>query len=1182
MERLVSRRPRFLSGLFCFLLLTCFVPLAGAEWIDLGGDDFEVRLIESDGLRTIYEITVGGFDAEPVLIDGETYYSIGLAGESVDLAAGYPALPDVRRAVIIPDDRKVALTLLEVDSVDLPGMPIAPSKGNLLRSVDPATVPYEFGEIYQNGEIWPMSPVDLDAPHILRDYRGVMVDANVFQYLPQTQTLRVHTRMLLEVSPAGVGDINILDRAEALSKLDPQFANLYESHFINFGASDRYTPVLEDGGLLIVAHDAFLSNMQPLLDWKLQKGIPTKLVGTSETGTTATQIKAYIQNEYDTGDLGYVLLVGDAPHIPLPSGGSDPMYSLLAGSDSYPDIFVGRFSAENATHVDTQVDRSIHYERDIAADDDWLSQGMGIASAEGSGIGDDGEADWEHMDVIRDKLLAYNYTLVDQIYDTNGGSAAQVTAGCNDGRSIINYCGHGWLQGWSTTGFDNGNVNVLTNDNMLPFINSVACNTGEFQSGTCFGEAWMWATNAGEPTGAIGFYGSIISMSWAPPMSSQDETIDLLVDDQMRTIGGLYFNGSCLMMDEYGSSGVNEFENWTIFGDPSLAVRTMQAQAMAVNHSGALFIGMTEYDVSIPGLEGALCALYANGVLYGSGLTNAAGLATITMGEAPAEPMTLTLTVTAYNKVTAVEAVEVLPPSGPYLVFESVEVDDSSYDNDGVIDHGETIALYVTVENVGVDPVTGCQGLLSTSDPYITIFTESVPYLDILAGGFGVNTAPIVIEVDGGIPDEHLIEFSMQLESNEGAWDFNFALEAEAPLLIVAGNSVIDLEYGDGSGTADAGETFTLRVDLSNTGHSDSPNLTGMLSCSNINVTVHDVSGSCPGIPVDGTCTMAEFLVEILPGFPEPGMLDFHLDVEHPLGFFAALDFELPVGGWFDDFEADRGWTVGAPDDNATTGIWTRVDPVGTEYNGYPIQPEDDHTPAPGTMCFVTGQGSVGGAVGANDVDGGKTTLLSPVFNLDGATSASLSYWRWYTEDKGSNPGDDYWDVDVTSDGVNWVSLEHTNVSDESWVPMSFDLGDYITLTSTVQLRFIASDEGQNSLMEAAVDDVLLNASWSIQTDVDESAIPARLALGANFPNPFNPKTTLRFDLPEKGQVDLAVYDVRGRRVMTIASGMMNAGSYELIWNGVDEFGKPVASGVYFSRIAFGKEVLTNKMIMLK
>jgi len=288
------------------------------------------------------------------------------------------------------------------------------------------------------------------------------------------------------------------------------------------------------------------------------------------------------------------------------------------------------------------------------------------------------------------------------------------------------------------------------------------------------------------------------------------------------------------------------------------------------------------------------------------------------------------------------------------------------------------------------------------------------------------------------------------------------------------------------------------------------------------------------------------------------------------------------VGGWFDDFETDRGWTAGASGDNASSGLWTRVDPNGTTYNSQQCQPEDDHTAEPGVMCFVTGQGSVGGTAGENDVDGGVTTLLSPVFHLDGAVSAMFSYWRWYTNDLGNNPGEDSWDVDVTSDGVNWVSLEHTLASANEWTQMSFDLADYVELSDQVQVRFVASDLVNGSLVEAAVDDVLLDASWFIQTAVDDGTAPARLALGSNFPNPFNPKTTLRFGLPAKGPVDLAIYDVGGRRVTTLASGVMEAGTYELIWNGTDGEGRPVASGLYFSRLAFGGEVLTGKMLMLK
>ncbi len=95
--------------------------------------------------------------------------------------------------------------------------------------------------------------------------------------------------------------------------------------------------------------------------------------------------------------------------------------------------------------------------------------------------------------------------------------------------------------------------------------------------------------------------------------------------------------------------------------------------------------------------------------------------------------------------------------------------------------------------------------------------------------------------------------------------------------------------------------------------------------------------------------------------------------------------------------------------------------------------------------------------------------------------------------------------------------------------------------------------------------------------------IPRRdLALYQNYPNPFNPSTVISFYLPATGRVELSVYDPIGRRIRTLASGRMEHGFKEFIWNGTDERDRPVSSGVYFCRLAVDKRVLTRKMILLK
>jgi len=184
-----------------------------------------------------------------------------------------------------------------------------------------------------------------------------------------------------------------------------------------------------------------------------------------------------------------------------------------------------------------------------------------------------------------------------------------------------------------------------------------------------------------------------------------------------------------------------------------------------------------------------------------------------------------------------------------------------------------------------------------------------------------------------------------------------------------------------------------------------------------------------------------------------------------------SIDVGREVVEMADDLEAATAWTVGAAGDNATFGVWTRVDPVGT-----PAQPEDDHTQGAGSMCFVTGQGQPGGGIGVNDVDGGKTTLLSPIFSVLGADS-QISYARWYSNDQGPAPNSDQMTVDISNNGgQSWTPVEIVTENAGVWVVHAFTPGELgLAATSQMQLRFVASDYGQGSIVEAGIDDLLVS-----------------------------------------------------------------------------------------------------------
>jgi len=178
------------------------------------------------------------------------------------------------------------------------------------------------------------------------------------------------------------------------------------------------------------------------------------------------------------------------------------------------------------------------------------------------------------------------------------------------------------------------------------------------------------------------------------------------------------------------------------------------------------------------------------------------------------------------------------------------------------------------------------------------------------------------------------------------------------------------------------------------------------------------------------------------------------------------------------DFESDvQGWALTYTGDNATTGLWGRSDPAAT-YNtsGIQVQAENDHTPGAGIYCLCT-DGRAGTSHNTYDVDGGRTTIVSPTWDLSGYESAALDIWSWYSNDLGNNPGTDSIHMWISSDnGASWVNLLYTNDDWEFWREDYFQLENYIPLTNQVKLRVSVADLGSGSTIEGAVDDVCLFA----------------------------------------------------------------------------------------------------------
>ncbi len=628
------------AGLFVLALPTALLAASFPSWIDLGGTKPGVTALQPapDQLQLVF--SMAGFALKPVQIEGETWHQPSLPGGALCMQKGAPSLPLLSGSVILPDTGAVTLRVTTFEHQDLTGIRIAPSKGSLPRTINPETVPYEFGPAYQQSQ-WPAKPASMDEPYILRDHRGATVRVCPFRYFPAEQRLRVFTRIVVEldIAPSERGINEISDSTRPAP--NPEFAGLYARHFLNYDPSRAltYTPLADQGELLIIGKDALLGALQPLVDWKRQKGIRTTVVPLSSIGTSADQIKTYVQNYYNTNGLAFLLLVGDAEDVPTLSasgGSSDPSYSKLSGSDDYPDIFVGRFSGSTTQQIATMAARTIRYEKQPEAGGTWYRLATGIASDEG-----EAPSDIEHMNAIRTDLLARGYAAVDPLYDP-GASKTTLGNYINAGRGLINYVGHGDVAEWVTTGFSNSDIGALTNTTRWPFIFDVACVNGQFAGSTCFAEAWLRAESGGHPSGALAIYASTINQEWSPPMTAQNEFNELLLAGAKGSFGGLCFNASMKMMDEWGMDGKNMFNTWTVFGDPSVQVRTLAPSSLAVTHAATL--SSLSYTVQVAGVSGALAALSQTNHLLAKAYSGADGKAVITLSAPPSGALLLTVT----------------------------------------------------------------------------------------------------------------------------------------------------------------------------------------------------------------------------------------------------------------------------------------------------------------------------------------------------------------------------------------------------------------------------------------------------------------------------------------------------------------------------------------------------------
>jgi hypothetical protein len=756
--------------------------------------------------------------------------------------------------------------------------------------------------------------VTVSDPAVMRDLRLVRVDFSPMfgdddRYARSVElTLRTSTEKGLN------------ERRTAGRPLSRAFHRLYQSTVLNYDAevaeaelrgrdSAANGRLANGASYLVISADAYATAIQPLVDWKQAKGVQSRLVTLSETGSTTGEIKSYIQNAYDTWELPpeYVLLVGDTELLPHYSSltPTDNYYATLEGADFLADVMVGRISCDSVADCETQVAKTFGYERTpLLGQPDWPLSACLMVKDDFDG------GDWiYYLNTFRiyDQMEAAGFAPIDTLFLRNDVSYYTVRNSINAGKGFLNFRGQAWIR-WPDP-FD-VDADYTTSGWQLPIVVSATCGTGNYDMDGFICEEWVRAGSATAPQGGVAFFATNTAFPGSEPLSLRRGYVDNgffdnVFDPASRTLGEACLAGKMKMYLK--DDDQIDYEGWNLLGDPELNIWTAEPFELEALHDGGTQVGPSDFVVTVMHegalYEGAYVALAKDDEVLSGGYTNASGQVSL-----PIEPLTtgtLTVTVTDKNAVPY-EGEALVIDSGPFVVYSDLAVEDVSLGNDdGHLNRGETADIDVELLNIGDTEAPSVTARFRCSDPNITITDSLATYGTIPAMTPAWAQETFEVEVSSGCANGTLVPYSVAVFLD----GVETVVLNPSPLVVVTADLVHSVTVcddaspgGNGDGSPGAGETVGLTLTLDNVSPSGLAGVEATLTSTDPRVSVTTADAPFGDVDGDGTCTNGEvaFIVSISPTATSGHAVPMSLAVTgdgHSYQYSESVEFDIVVTG---------------------------------------------------------------------------------------------------------------------------------------------------------------------------------------------------------------------------------------------------------------------------------------------
>ncbi|PIE88280.1 MAG: hypothetical protein CSA04_02745, partial [Bacteroidetes bacterium] len=894
-------------------------------------------IVSSKGNSTVLNYSIKEVNFLDLEVKGQLMKEIALPGEFLPNNEGAPNLPGSGRYLALPQGAEASIRIISSRTEVIQDIAIAPAP-HIPWDNEKVPLTYEKDQsIYAQDALFPATPIMLSKPTTIRGVDAIIVGVTPFQYNPVTKELVIYTDIQFEVTHTG-GNGQYGEEAYRNRFWDPILSDMLLNYEqlpkINYHERYRNAKDLTGCEYLIVSPDSndFTAWADSVRRFRTKQGIYSQVVTLSEIGNnSASSLESYFNEAYNTWDIkpAAVLLLGDygsnqSTQITSPTWDnycvSDNIYADVTGN-SMPDIIFARITARNANELETMIMKFINYETNPPVSENFYNHpitALGwqterwfqICSETVGGFwknelgkepvrinavydGNPSNDPWSTAtntytitNFFGPNGLGYIPATPGELGGWSGGNASMVNNAINSGAFMLQHRDHGYEEGWGEPSYSNGNINSLSNTD-LTFIFSINCLTGKYNIyGECFAEKFhrhgygaLGLIAASEvsysfvnDTYVWGLYDNLWP-EFMPSFGSTPEPRGVL--PAFGNAAGKYF----LQQSGWPYNSSNKEVTYNLFhhhGDAFLTVYTEMPQELTVEHNPILISGLDKFEVTAD--EGALIALSHDGVLLGT--ATGTGAPVEISFEAQLPGIYVDLVITKQNFFRYEQSLQVIPPEGPYILEDSFTFNDENSNEQ--IDYDETIALNMTMKNVGIEAGNNIVVEMSTTDEFVDITNATADFGTIPAESSVTLEEAFTFKTTNNIPDQHEITFLLLATNGEETWESTISMIANAPTLRMARAQFVDAT-GNNNGMLDPGETGDFMVYLPNDGHSVSPDANATLTSSSPYVTINSGNFHVGSIEADEE---------------KSAIFNISVDANTPIAEYIDFDFTLDAGAY--------------------------------------------------------------------------------------------------------------------------------------------------------------------------------------------------------------------------------------------------------------------------------------------